>query len=213
MTSKDFNQVYEVSEPGYFQIDVKYVPTSICKGDKRIYIYNAIDNYSRFSFSYAYEDKCVSNSLDFLSRLNEKCLALGLVIKEVQTDNGTEFVHSYHKRRGKYAVKYKLSAFEVLAINFGFNATQTRVATSQHNGKIERFHRTINHKLLKKFLKYKKRLSIKDFNHVLFKYNNFNNKVRIHRKLNNIPLTVLQNYLHFGIVSEHIFKGTFIRYL
>ena len=54
MTSKDFNQVYEVSEPGYFQIDVKYVPTSICKGDKRIYIYNAIDNYSRFSFSYAY---------------------------------------------------------------------------------------------------------------------------------------------------------------
>lgn len=88
----------KISFPGYIEIDtiVKFV------FGVKLYILNAVDVYTKFSFSYGYNRLSSKNSLDFLKRL-----LLVYPIKEgihtIQTDNGLEFLadfDSYLKQKG-----------------------------------------------------------------------------------------------------------------
>lgn len=84
---KKHRRRYELVIPGQrFQVDVKYSPMPV--GGKTVYIYVAVDECTRWRFSYAYEELNEHWTVDFLDRLVQ---ASPFPIWCIQTDNGNEF--------------------------------------------------------------------------------------------------------------------------
>ncbi len=78
-------------QPGYLiQIDTKHL---IILG-RKFYQFNAIDCYSRFSFSQAYTTASSFTAKDFLSRLTSH---FPFKIRSIQTDNGSEYLLYFHQ--------------------------------------------------------------------------------------------------------------------
>ncbi len=112
-----------------------------------------------------YDEHSRCSLTDFLKKLILKC---PFPIREIQTDNGTEFTRAlisddrtpslFEKTLDMYCIKYH----------------RIRVATPRHNGKVERQHRTDEERFCKKLKMY----SLKDGREQLEKYN---------IKSNNIP--------------------------
>lgn len=92
------------------QIDVKFVPAYCVANGQKYYQYTAVDECTRYCFREMYDEHSTYSSLDFLKKLIEK---FPFPIREVQTDNGTEWT----------------------------NALLVNKATPRHNGKVERQHR------------------------------------------------------------------------
>lgn len=122
-----------MTDPGQkVQVDVAYLPKLFGKSH-RYYAYQAIDLYTRTTFSAIYSECCPQNTVCFLERLIG---FLPFKVQMFQFDHGTEFtydmlvkvktehpVHIYLKRR---------------SLNFCFSL----VATPRTNGCVERVHRT-----------------------------------------------------------------------
>ncbi|MCL2556326.1 MAG: DDE-type integrase/transposase/recombinase [Firmicutes bacterium] len=125
------------------QIDVKFVPrkchvgyakTDLEQDGTRLYQYTAIDECSREVFVYGYTEKSANASKDFLSRLISH---FGYIPQTIQTDNGTEFTSP------KTAGKKENHSFKKFLKELGIIHKTIRPYTPRHNGKVERFHRTI----------------------------------------------------------------------
>lgn len=84
----------EVSFPGEkVQIDIKYVPFHCLAFDihgKRYYQITAIDEFTRKRYCEIVDEKSVTHTASFLTRLEE---GMGFKIHTVQTDNGREFTN------------------------------------------------------------------------------------------------------------------------
>ena len=72
------------------QMDVKYVPSYCPTNGKKYYQYTAVDECSRWTYRELYEEHSTYSSRDFLEKLIEHA---PFPIREVQTDNGTEFTN------------------------------------------------------------------------------------------------------------------------
>ncbi len=149
------------------QIDVKYVPSYCICGGKKYYQYTAVDECTRWTFRELYEEHSTYSSTDFLVKLIK---AFPAPIREIQTDNGSEFTmalkvkdHENHK-----------TMFEKALENRGIIYHRIRVATPQHNGKVERQHRCDELRFYKKIKMY----NLEDGRQQLARYN---------IKSNNIP--------------------------
>ena len=70
------------------QVDVKYVPSECISNGKKYYQYTAVDECTRFCFREMYEEHSTYSSEDFIKKLLK---AFPFPIREIQTDNGTEF--------------------------------------------------------------------------------------------------------------------------
>ena len=129
------NQPYQRAEyPGQkVQIDVKYVPTRCVTNGKKYYQYTAIDECTRFCYRELYEEHSTYSSKQFLERLIEKA---PFPIREIQTDNGTEFTNRLIVTKNKH-----LTLFEDLLIEMNIIYHRIQIATPRHNGKVERQHR------------------------------------------------------------------------
>lgn len=135
-------KLYAHKEAGKeLQVDTKY-PFGYKVG---VVVYTAIDDASRWSFCRMYHTANAVNSVDFLRKLNTQT---PFDIKKIRTDCGTEFV-----------------ARDVETF-FSQNNIEHRRNTPycpEENGKIERFHRTLNEKAISIFWSPQDSLSTLEF--------------------------------------------------
>ena len=116
-----------------WQLDVKYVPSYCVADGNKYYQYTAKDECTRWTYREMYEDRSTHSSQQFLLSLVAHA---PFMIREVQTDNGTEFT----KRLISNDPNNKTS-FELELANYGILHHLLRPATPRHNGKVERQHR------------------------------------------------------------------------
>ena len=114
------------------QVDVKFVPSHCVVNGKKYYVYVAVDECSRWAFRQMYEEHSTYSSLQFLKALLK---AAPFPIREIQTDNGTEFTNALRTTTGKKTL------FEQALEKFDIIYHRIRIATPQHNGKVERQNR------------------------------------------------------------------------
>lgn len=162
------------------QIDVKFVPSYCVANGKKYYQYTAVDECTRWTFREMYDEHSTYSSKDFLIKLIK---AFPAPIREIQTDNGTEFTNAYLTKK-----QDTLSLFEEALMLLDIKYHRIRVATPRHNGKVERQHRTDEKRFYKKMRMY----NLEDGRKQLTKYN---------LKSNNIPKTCL-NFLSPNEVME-----------
>lgn len=116
------------------QMDVKYVPSYCTADGKKYYQYTAVDECSRWTYREMYDEHSTYSSKDFLEKL---ILHAPFPIREVQTDNGTEFTNRLLVIKSKH-----LTLFENALKELGILHHRIQIATPRHNGKVERQHRT-----------------------------------------------------------------------
>ncbi len=106
------------------QMDTKY-PFGYKQGKV---IYTIIDDASRWAFVWSYDQANAMNTLDFIQRLIKRA---PFTIQKIRTDQGTEFVNDKLKQLlNKYNIVHR----------------QNTPYCPEENGKIERFHGTLNQK-------------------------------------------------------------------
>ena len=97
------------------QIDVKYVPSYCVTNGEKYYQYTAVDECSRWTYREMYDEHSTYSSKDFLEKLIRKA---PFPIREVQTDNGSEFTNRLQVTKSKH-----LTMFEKALNDYGINTT------------------------------------------------------------------------------------------
>ncbi len=129
------NKPYQRADyPGQkVQVDVKYVPSSCVTDGNKYYQYTAVDECTRWTYRYMYDEHSTDSSIQFLHLLVKEA---PFQIKRIQTDNGTEWTKQLLVNDPK-----DLTSFELGLKAYGIEYQRIRVATPRHNGKVERQHR------------------------------------------------------------------------
>ena len=132
---KRTNKPYQRADyPGQkVQVDVKYVPSECVTDGNKYYQYTAVDECTRWTYRYMYNEHSTYSSVQFLHQLVKAC---PFQIKRIQTDNGTEWTKQLIANDPK-----DLTSFELGLKAYGIEYQRIRVATPRHNGKVERQHR------------------------------------------------------------------------
>lgn len=166
------NKPYARAEyPGQkVQVDVKFVPSYCTTNGQKYYQYTAVDECTRWTYREMYDEHSTYSSAQFLANLVKKC---PFAIREIQTDNGTEFTNALVQKKCDHK-----SLFENLLDQYGIIHHRIRVATPRHNGKVERQHRIDEARFYKKMRMY----SLEDGRKQLVRYN---------ARSNDIPKTCL----------------------
>ena len=159
-------QEYQRAEyPGQkVQIDVKYVPSYCVTNGRKYYQYTAVDECTRWVYREMYEEHSTYSSVEFLKGLIKNC---PFPIREVQTDNGTEWTRALISNDGKPSLFEK--ALEACQIKYH----RIRIATPRHNGKVERQHRIDELRFYKKM----RMFNLEDGRKQLAKYNKVSNNI------------------------------------
>ena len=131
------------------QIDVKFVPNYCVVNGKKYYEYIAVDECSRWAYRQMYDEHSTYSSYQFLLELIQ---AAPFPIREIQTDNGSEFTNALK------TTKDRKTMFEEALEMLGIKYHRIRVATPRHNGKVERQNRQDE----ERFYKYMKMYSLED---------------------------------------------------
>ena len=116
------------------QLDVKYVPRYCVTDGRKYYQFTAKDECSRWTYREMYEERSTYSAADFLNRLVSKA---PFQIRQIQTDNGTEFTNALLVTKSKHKTLFENGLQEM-----GIDYRRIRIATPRHNGKVERQHRT-----------------------------------------------------------------------
>jgi len=145
------------------QVDVKFVPSYSVSNGQKYYQYTAIDECTRLVFREMYDEHSTYSSSDFLVKLIEW---FPFPIREIQTDNGTEFTNALLAKTCTHK-----SLFEQALENLDIIYHRIRIATPRHNGKVERQHRIDE----KRFYKKMKMYSLADGRKQLDQYNKKSN--------------------------------------
>jgi transposase len=130
------NKPYErASYPGQkLQLDVKYVPSQCAVDGGKYYQFTAKDECTRWTYREMYEEHSTYSAHDFLMKLLK---AAPFAIREIQTDNGSEFTNALLVVKAAHK-----TLFEEALQEMGILYHRIRIATPRHNGKVERQHRT-----------------------------------------------------------------------
>lgn len=181
------------------QIDVKYVPKE-CMAPEfleryplgRLYQYTAIDEYSRYRILGGYLEHNTYTSSLFLCQVVSAFKALGIEVKCVQIDNGTEFTKQFLAKD-----ENNHSMFEITAKRLGIRIKRIKPATPKHNGKVERSHREDQKLLYSEIIRTGKLITDLDsFKRRLKRHQNRTNN-RPMRPLNYLsPKDYLEQYKH-----------------
>jgi len=140
------------------QVDVKFVPGQCVTDGRKYYQYTAVDECTRWTYRYMYDEHSTYSSKDFLDRLVRES---PFQIKRIQTDNGTEWTKQLVSND-----RNDLTLFELGLIEYGIEYQRIRVATPRHNGKVERQHRIDQ----ERFYQHMKMYSLEDGNRQLAVY-------------------------------------------
>lgn len=147
------------------QVDVKFVPADCVCGAQKLYQYTAVDECTRWTYRWMYDEHSTYSSTDFLKRLIR---AFPAPIREIQTDNGPEFTKALLTKDAE-----QKSLFEQELEEYGIRYHRIRVATPRHNGKVERQHREDQKRFYNKHRMY----TLSDGLKQLIAYNRWSNTV------------------------------------
>ena len=123
---------YELPIPGHLQVDIKYVPEKI-QGEQ-CYVYNAIDDCSRWRYAKAYAGKSSASAVDFAKNLIK---AAPFLILSVQTDNDVAFTNRFTRHH-----MFSQHLFDIVLEQEGIEHRLIPPGVKELNGKVERSHRT-----------------------------------------------------------------------
>ena len=165
------------------QIDVKFVPAYCVANGQKYYQYTAVDKCTRYCFREMYDEHSTYSSLDFLKNLIEK---FPFPIREVQTDNGTEWTNALLVKKSSHK-----TLFEEHLEKCGIKYHRIQVATPRHNGKVERQHRLDEQRFYSKL----RMFSLEDGRKQLAKYNKISNNISKSCLKYRSPNAVLADYL------------------
>ena len=144
---KKLKEYARAEYPGQkIQIDVKYVPSRCSADGRRYYQYTAIDECTRLPFRQMYDEHSTYSSKMFLEEM------LGYFpfpIRQVQTDNGTEWTNALLVVKAKHK-----TLFEDALKDMGIIYHRIQIATPRHNGKVERQHRKDEQRFYRKMKMY-----------------------------------------------------------
>lgn len=125
--------------------------------------YTAIDDATRIVYAYTYENANALNTVSFLKRLRERT---PFTILKIRTDQGKEFLNN-------------LTKIYLKENNIAHRANTPY--SPEENGKIERFHGTLNSKCFR--FGFKPDESLDDFNYKLTLFLHYYNYIKKHRGL------------------------------
>lgn len=183
--TKSLKPYQRADYPGQkIQIDVKFVPSYCVPNGKKYYQYTAVDECTRWAFREMYEEHSTHSSADFLMKLLN---VFSLPIREVQTDNGTEFTMALKVKDPEHK-----TMFEQVLAKCGILYHRIRVATPRHNGKVERQHRIDEARFYKKMKMY----NLADGRKQLAKYN---------IRSNNIPKSCLKFLSPNEVMEKYLY--------
>ena len=165
------------------QIDVKFVPAYCVANGQKYYQYTAVDECTRYCFREMYDEHSTYSSLDFLKKLIVK---FPFPIREVQTDNGTEWTNVLLVKKATHK-----TLFEEYLEECGIKYHRIQVATPRHNGKVERQHRHDEQRFYSKM----RMFSLEDGRKQLAKYNRISNNISKSCLKYRSPNAVLADYL------------------
>ncbi len=165
------------------QIDVKYVPSYCVSNGQKYYQYTAVDECTRYCFREMYDEHSTYSSLDFLKKLIEY---FPFPIREVQTDNGTEWTNALLVKKATHK-----TLFESYLGENGIKYHRIKIATPRHNGKVERQHRLDEKRFYSKMRMY----NLEDGRKQLKKYNKLSNNISKCCLNYRSPQVVLDDYL------------------
>jgi len=165
------------------QIDVKFVPAYCVANGQKYYQYTAVDECTRFCFRKMYDEHSTYSSLDFLKKLIEY---FPFPIREIQTDNGTEWTNALLVKKATHK-----TLFEEYLDECGIKYHRIQVATPRHNGKVERQHRLDEQRFYSKM----RMFSLEDGRKQLAKYNRISNNISKSCLKYRSPNAVLADYL------------------
>lgn len=121
-------KLYSHTVPGKeLQMDTKY-PWGYKEGKV---IYTIIDDASRWVYAYSYEKANKENTIDFLEKVMKR---VPFIVEKIRTDRGREFIANTVKE---------------WMCSHGISYRNNTPYCPEENGKIERFHRTLNEKGLR----------------------------------------------------------------
>ena len=185
------NKPYQRAEyPGQkVQVDVNFVPSYCVTSGNKYYQYTAIDECTRLVYRELYAEHSTYSSKDFLFKLVEN---FPFPIREIQTDNGTEFTNALLVKSCTHKSLFEQAIEDMDIIYHGI-----RVATPRHNSKVECQHRTDE----KCFYKKVKMYSLEDGRKQLLKYNE--NPIQFLR----YALNFLRPMLCCGLFSHLLING------
>lgn len=130
--------------PGYrLQVDTKAVPNGSDKRRTDRYQFTAIDIASKVRFLSVYDSLSNYNSIRFVREALDFYSDIGIQIECVQTDNHSTFTNIY--LGGNKKADHELLRVHPLTkylLGRGVEHKLSRPATPQHNGFVERSHRT-----------------------------------------------------------------------
>lgn len=165
-SAKKWQPYKKADYPGQkVQVDVKYVPSYCTVSGQKYYQYTAVDECSRWTYREMYEEHSTYSSKDFLKKL---ITAAPFQIREIQTDNGSEFTNANVDRPSA-----PFTSFELLLQKLDIIYHRIKIATPRHNGKVERQHRTDE----KRFYKKMKMYNLEDGRKQLARYNKKSNDI------------------------------------
>ena len=165
------------------QIDVKFVPAYCVANGQKYYQYTAVDECTRYCFREMYDEHSTYSSWDFLKKLIEK---FPFPIREVQTDNGTEWTNALLVKKSSHK-----TLFEEHLEKCGIKYHRIQVATPRHNGKVERQHRLDEQRFYSKM----RMFSLEDGRKQLAKYNKISNNISKSCLKYRSPNAVLADFL------------------
>ena len=108
-------------------------PCRVYRGWRKYYQFTAVDECTRWTYRQMYDEHSTYSAEAFLIELIQRC---PFPIREIQTDNGTEFTKALisNDPNDKSLFELKLTEYDILY-------HRIRIATPRHNGKVERQHR------------------------------------------------------------------------
>lgn len=165
------------------QIDVKFVPNLCVADGKKYYQYTAVDECTRLCYREMYDEHSTYSSLDFLKKLMR---FFPFAIREVQTDNGTEWTKALLTKN-----PHAKTLFEQHLEDCGIIYHRIRVATPRHNGKVERQHRIDEVRFYSRLRMY----GLEDGRKQLKAYNKKSNNISKSCLKYRSPNAVLEDYL------------------
>jgi len=137
-------QKFYAPYPGYrVQVDTKAVPNGTDKRRAVRYQFTAIDIASKIRFLAVYDSLANHHSIHFVENALDFYGSIGIQVECIQTDNHATFTNLYGG--GNKKADHELRRVHPLTqylLNQGIEHKLSRPATPQHNGFVERSHRT-----------------------------------------------------------------------
>jgi len=130
-------RLYVLERPGQgIQMDIKYVPFLV--ENEKAYMFNAIDDCTRYRFAYVYRNLGFDPAVDFVKRL---IMAMPFNIECIQTDNDISFTDRFLAKSPDYDLIHPvddiLNTLKILH-------KLIPPGIKELNGKVERSHKTDN---------------------------------------------------------------------